>query len=229
MPIPAITTKASPVNPGPMVEIDLLKSMLNHALQLVTRAKDNPNVNHQRQWFGQGAGGDAEVTAWTDKLHGYLNGGLKTINFSCCATVDSIASFAQYQADKVRGGKAMLPGVRNMQLNAGFSSDRYSYGEKVGSLLHEITHMCLGTNDEKIMERECYGAPLCGTLARVRPELAITNADNWGYYFTSYHSDLNLTGTDWAYLTEAEVEARSSGVKGTIDKGVSVQMVGSKY
>jgi len=61
---------------------------------------------------------------------------------------------------------------------------------------------------------------MCGALARVRPESAIANADNWACCFTAYHTDLGLMGPDWKYLTEEEVETRNSGVKGTIEPGV---------
>jgi len=220
-----IISTQSKVNPGPMVSKETLAPMMEHALQLVSRANSNPNFNHKKQWFGHLADtNNEEITEWTQRMYKYLNEGLTKLSFSCCSTVDSIASFAQYKADKVRGGRFPPTKTRNMQLNAGFSSDRYSYGEKVGSILHEITHMRLGTNDEKIGSRDCYGADLCGVLARAFPDLAMTNADNWAYYFTSYHVDLGLTGANWKYLTEAEVEERSAGLKCTIDKGISVQM-----
>lgn len=221
MPIPNITSTLSPVNAGTLVPTALLNQMLTSALALAERAANHPDADYKKAWFGNAAlTNNHEIDAWARKVYGYLNGGLRKLDFSCCATAGSIASFAQYSADKVRGGKENLPTVRKMQLNAGFHSARYSYGEKVGSILHEITHMSIGTNDEKLLDRECYGAPLCGALARIRPELALTNADNWGYYFTNYHVDLNWTGDDWKYLTEAEVEERAAGMPCTVDKGV---------
>jgi Lysine-specific metallo-endopeptidase len=221
MPIPIITSKVSPVNPGTLVAVDVLKDLVTAGRRLVERAATLPNVEHKKAWFGHAATSNAdEITAWTAKMFAYLNDGLKTLNFSCCDTAGSIASFAQYATEKVRGGKENPTSVRYMQINAGFLDTKYSYGERVGSILHEITHMCIGTNDEKILERDCYGAPLCGALARIRPETALTNADNWAYYFTSYHTDLGLTGDNWKYLTEEEVEERNAGMKCTIEKGV---------
>ena len=208
MPIPNITSKVSKIIPGTLVPTETLVPMVTHALALVKRAHENAKPAYKSQWFGQRALNDPDINDWTEKMYKYLNGGLKTLNISCCSTVDSIASCAQYAGDKVRGGKEKPPTVRNIQLNAGFNMDRYSYGERVGSILHEITHLCIGTNDEMINNVNCYGAPLCVQLALTQPLLAMTNADNWGYYFTNYHLDLGLQGDDWKYLTAAEVLAR---------------------
>ena len=138
-------------------------------------------------------------------MYDYLNGGLKTLSFSCASTFGSIASSAMYQTDRVRGGLETPNKGVGIQINNGFRSDLYSYGEKVGTIIHELSHKCIGANDEQIALVDCYGAKLCAVMARMRPDLAITNAENWGYYFTSYHTDLQKLGANWKYLTEDEM------------------------
>ena len=205
MPIPTITVVQSKVSPGAaLTPKDDLAAMMQTAHDLVECAKTRPNITHKRTWFGSSA--DApEVAAWTDKMFAYIDGGLNKLNFSCCNTPGSIASCAMYTTDRVRGGAETPNKGVGMQLNNGFRSPLYTYGEKIGTILHELSHKCIGTNDEQIALKDCYGAVLCAVMARVRPDLAITNADNWGYYFTAYHTDLNLTGDDWKYLTEDEM------------------------
>lgn len=179
--------------------------MVRDAFKLIERAKQHPNPIHKKTWFGS-SGEKPEVEDWTNKMFNYLGGGLNKLTFACCKTPGSIASCAMYQADRVRGGRDTPNTGVDIQLNDGFRSDLYSYGEKVGTILHELTHKCIGTNDEQIALKDCYGAILCEVMARVRPELALTNADNWGYYFTAYHADCQLTGDKWRYLTAAELE-----------------------
>ena len=205
MPIPIVTVKESPVSKGaPITPVEDLRAMMLHAHMLIKRAHELPNVEHKKTWFGSSAT-SPDVAAWTEKMFGYIDGGMTKMDFSCANTAGSIASCAMYTTDRVRGGKETPNKSMGMQINNGFRSALYSYGEKVGTLLHEMTHKCIGTNDEQIALKDCYGALLCAVMARVRPELALTNADNWGYYFTAYHTDCGLIGDDWKYLTEAEM------------------------
>lgn len=205
MPIPTVTVKLSPVSKGaPLEPIDRLKAMVRDIHTLIGCAAQHPNVDHKRTWFGASAT-SPDVATWTAKLYGYIDGGLKQLNFSCANTAGSIASCAMYGTDRVRGGAPEPNKAVNMQLNNGFRSDLYSYGEKVGTIIHELTHKCIGTNDEQIALKDCYGAVLCEVMARVKPGEALTNADNWGYYFTAYHTDCGLTGDDWKYLTADEM------------------------
>lgn len=205
MPIPTVTVSTSKISPGaPLTPRDDMVAMMQHVLMLTKRAHEFPNTTHKTTWFGA-SGNIPEIAAWTAKMYNYVNGGLNKLSFSCANTPGSIASCAMYTTDRVRGGLAEPNKGVGMQLNNGFRSNLYSYGEKVGTILHELSHKCIGTNDEQIALKDCYGALLCATMARVRPDLAVTNADNWGYYFTAYHVDLQLTGDDWKYLSEAEM------------------------
>jgi hypothetical protein len=206
MPIPTVTVKESPVARGAQITpLDTLKQMVRDVHALIECAAKTPNINHKKAWFGSSAD-HPEVAAWTGKLFTYIDGGLNKLDFSCANTPGSIASCAMYTTDRVTGGKDVPNKLINMQLNNGFRSGLYSYGEKVGTIIHELTHKCIGTNDEQIALRDCYGALLCAVMARMRPDLAITNADNWGYYLTAYHTDLGWTGDDWNYLSEASMQ-----------------------
>lgn len=206
-----ISTTISKTNPGPLVTLETLTAMYKAGLNLVEQAVQFPEDEHKRFWFGvAGMTDSADIDRSAAKMQGFMNGGLKKLNFICTGTQGSMMSFNQYAKLKVHGGPAddLLDKSTNVMANVGFSSDRYSFGEKVGAMLHEITHMCIGTDDVTILGKEYYGADYCVELAAAHPNLAITNADNWCYYFTSYHDWIVEYDLDWRGLTPEEVARR---------------------
>ncbi|MHC5057871.1 MAG: M35 family metallo-endopeptidase [Planctomycetota bacterium] len=209
---PTITSKLSSVKTGgKLVQVSVLKAMYEAAYNLVVVAATSPNADAKRTWFGSSGQTDSTtINQRAVKMRDYMNGGLKKITFSCCGVAGSIAAFNQYSHLKVTGGPdpSKLNKASTVMINLGFHMDRYSWGEKVGALVHEITHMCIGTADVKLGSDEIYGADKCVDLAGSHSSLALKNADNWCYYFTSYHGSILQRGEDWRFLTPAEVKKR---------------------
>ncbi len=56
--------------------------------------------------------------------------------------------------------------------------------QRMNTIFHEITHKVLHTDDVVYpgTNDECYGDKLCKKLSHIHPDLAINNADNWGFY-----------------------------------------------
>jgi hypothetical protein len=208
---PAISVGVSPRIPGTPVPYDTLMEMYATGYNLVLEATNNPQAELKRVWFGsEGMTQSGQIDTSCAKMLAYMNGGLKKLNFNCTSEEGSMMSFNQYGKLKVPGGPSedQLNKQSQVNVNRGFSSDRFSFGEKVGAILHEITHMCIGTADVVYDGREMYGADYCVELAMKAPTVAITNADNWCYYFTSYHDKIIQSGFDWKGLTPEEVAAR---------------------
>jgi len=211
---PILTIGQSKANPGPLIDMDLLRSMYEAGFNLVLKAADAPSADAKRFWFGAGGlTNSGAIDTAAGKMRDYMNGGMTKMHYLCTATAGSMMSFNQYAFLKVPGGppEDKLGKATNVQVNAGFSSPRFGFGEKVGAILHEITHMCIGTNDVVYEGREMYGADYCVELAEADTNLALTNADNWCYYFTSYHDQIVQKGKDWSGLTPAEVANRRAG------------------
>ena len=56
--------------------------------------------------------------------------------------------------------------------------------QRVNTIFHEMTHKILKTDDVVFpgTTTECYGAEICQKLRKVHSDLALNNADNWGFY-----------------------------------------------
>jgi len=203
--------KVHSLNPGRLVDEKTLRAMLEAGYNLLVAAEAGTSSN-KRAWFGDyGTQKSADIDARVKKIRLYL-AGLKYICFSCSNTPDSIAAYNQKEKEKVEGGAGIdaLDKRPTIVLNAGFHMERYSWGEKVCSILHEITHMTIGTSDEKYKGRDVYGAVECDTLAKESPEQAYRNADNWAYYLGSYWKNTINRGNDWKYMTPEEVAERGA-------------------
>lgn len=55
---------------------------------------------------------------------------------------------------------------------------------RVNTIFHEMTHKILKTDDVEFpgTDTECYGVTMCQKLRKVHSDLALNNADNWGFY-----------------------------------------------
>ncbi|MDX1810945.1 MAG: M35 family metallo-endopeptidase [Gammaproteobacteria bacterium] len=208
---PVITVAQSKRNPGDLIDVSLLQKLYAAGYNLVLTAANSPSLENKKFWFGTGGQTNSQmIDEYSAKMKNYMNGGMKKLNFICTGTQGSMMSFNQYDHLKVPGGPAedRLGKSNNVMANAGFTLERFSTGERIGAILHEITHMCIGTNDVTIGDKEYYGADYCRELALDNTNLALTNADNWCYYFTSYHNQIMQSGFDWRYLTPEEVAQR---------------------
>lgn len=77
----------------------------------------------------------------------------------------------------------------NPETNQG-GDDSSLYSQSLGrvnTIFHEMTHKILRTDDVVFpgTNFECYGIPMCKKLRTIHPDLALNNADNWGFYMAN--------------------------------------------
>lgn len=87
------------------------------------------------------------------------------------------------QAKNVNFNLVICP--RLLKIMSSLGSDNQS---QVGTLLHEISHLLGGTDDETdpTTGNIAYGAAAAKNLAKNHPGLAINNAENFGFYISSF-------------------------------------------
>jgi hypothetical protein len=77
------------------------------------------------------------------------------------------------------------------------AGNRYTFGEKVASFAHELSHLVLNTDDLQVRNArgtqrtsEVYGADMAYALTIDNPDEALNSAENWGYYITAFREDV---------------------------------------
>lgn len=192
---------------GRLMKSAELQKMLDAAERLIARAARYKSDGYARQWFGAKALDNKLELAKIHRRCADLAANvaaLSTVVFQCAAS-EILGAIST--TDPLRGG----PTCR-IQLGRGFTYDRYSWGERVCTIVHEMTHWFLGTVDVTMDNgSDCYGAA-CLRLAESDTEYAkaLNNADNWAYYICQYRTDEEAG--DWRNFTEAEITARGSFV-----------------
>jgi hypothetical protein len=142
------------------------------------------------KWFGDSAG------PWMQRLGQSLNKmatvvNTKDINISFRALDHRKGSFAA--ASKPAAGWGTYTSVADaegqkfvIQLDTAwnkaplFSPPKMPGNSMFQTLVHEITHLLLDTNDH------AYGVPSALNLAKSSPNKAKDNADNWGYFVEEF-------------------------------------------
>lgn len=195
---------------GQLMKSTELQKMHDSAEALIKEAATIQKSDYALQWFGKAAFDD-RVLATIRRRCGDLNAGvsgLARVLFQCgqSETLGAIDT-----NDSWRGG-----GNCRIKLGRGFTYDRYSWGERVCTVVHELTHWFLDTVDATLAGGgDCYGGD-CLKLARSQQkserEKALNNADNWAYYICQYRSSGD-TG-DWSNFTEKEIADRGPFVSG---------------
>jgi hypothetical protein len=178
--------------------------MFDMAEALIDRAARGKNVEHAVKWFGplaQKANAQAAIFRGCAELSQRV-AGLSDLILVC---KDSETLGGINSNDPLRNG----PTCR-IELGRGFTYDRYSWGEQVCTLIHEMTHWFLKTKDVAMGNgEEAYGVN-CLKLANSATEgwKAMDNADNWAYYICEYRSPGECADHDWRFFTEQEITAR---------------------
>jgi hypothetical protein len=172
--------------PGILPNQAQLDSLLRKS-QMLAAAAVSGVAAKKTQWFGEfGNQKSGEIDSRAQKISTYL-ATLKYITFSCSNEKDSIAAYNQKTLEKVDGGASKLDANPTIILGEGFHMEKYNEDEKVCSLLHEFTHMTIGTLDQNDKALgDIYGDKKCLEFAQKHSADAYRNADNWAYYLCSY-------------------------------------------
>jgi len=193
---------------GLLMSATELQKMVNAAISLINKAALYKSDGNARKWFG---------TKATDNRVALPN-----IHIRCAALKLGVSAFTkvilQCGAAETLGAISTTDPLRNgatcrIQLGRGFTYDRYSWGERVCTIVHEMTHWVINTVDVNVEGVDAYGAA-CIKLADndTHADKALNNADNWAYYICEYRS--SAESGDWSNFTESEIEARGAFVSG---------------
>lgn len=183
---------------------DKLDGMTVEALKLIDRAATLKNDEYVKQWFG-----NSVTTVQLSKIHlrmAALNQGAKILQHIhyLCATTEGLGSIDFRERSQYK------PVSARVRLGRGFSYNRYSWGEKVCTIIHELTHWFIDTIDVEIDGVDAYGGE-CIKLAETataEDNKALNNADNWAYYICQYRDA--VSDDSWKYFTKSELAGRCS-------------------
>lgn len=187
----------------PMVKRQYLTGIVNEVETLVDRASRDKDDARARQWFGDGL-----TNVQLQGIHSnmaVMREGLAAVavmRFVCISTVTVAACDLD---NRLR----YKPTTCQILLGKGFTYQRYSWGEKVCTLAHELSHWFLDTTDETYLGEDAYGVKAFDMAAD--PSVAVRrqclkNAENWGYYISSYRNGND--GNDWSNMTRQELALR---------------------
>jgi hypothetical protein len=198
-----------------LLKVSYLAEIVNACESIIDEASRNPSRDKFGNWFGKK--NDTDLNFEHSKQH--VNSMLGYVR-STLLELESIQEATIAKTDQSD------PRLR-IGLGTRFSMDMYSFGERVVTFLHEISHKTTGlkTKDELYKGNEAYkGVAL--DLANDNAEFAraLKNAENWAYYLASYHVDANLgEGEKWKYTTsKVDIESRKLTANETVSEGRGV-------
>ena len=197
---------------GRLLKDTEMQKMLVAAESLIFKAATFKSDAYARQWFGVKATTKTELATIHRRCAQLQQGvaGLSSVIFQCGngETMGGISTI-----DPLRGGP-----ICRIQLGRGVTYDRYSWGERVCTIVHEMTHWFLDTVDQvtghgKNAGKDAYGIE-CLNMAESDIENAkvLNNAENWAFYICAYRGD-DEAG-DWRNFTEGELRLRPAFVSG---------------
>jgi hypothetical protein len=199
-----------------LFKISELQKMLNEAEKLIADAAKYKSDGFARQWFGSIATSKdelAKIHRQSAKLHAGV-AGLSVVVFQIVGG-EYLGAIDPAEKIALHGG-----GTMRILLGRGFSYTRYSWGEKVATIVHEMTHWFLDTIDDKFttgfdakrqapIEEDAYGpTALRLTEDEAQCKKALNNADNWAYYICQYRS--GSLAQDWRFFSESEMGSRGA-------------------
>jgi hypothetical protein len=205
-----------------LVKQETLQQMSAEVVALVKKASElsgNPDKKFKEKvktWFGPPAMNEDPDKKKLDTIKEGLGKLLicvttaKGISFTC-KDITTLAS-----AD-------LKSAALDFTLGTGFTWERYSWGEKVCTIIHELTHKAIPTKDVGAYAVDAlggsnvaYGAK-CIQLAKVKGDnaKALTNADNWGYFICEFRKEAGVVDAKdpdkWKFFKLLEIEARQAG------------------
>ena len=84
-----------------------------------------------------------------------------------------------------KGLPILLPLNGGLIANDGYNQSRFN------TLVHELSHLILGTEDQMWNGKEAYGAKRASRLAANEPDTAYENAENWGIFVEAVHRNIS--------------------------------------
>ncbi len=196
------------------------------ACNVVHEAHSNFDETLARKWFSGRVNVD-DVRRKTHDLHESLRTTPLNVRFAKNKEV-----LGAYDPDFQ---SSSAPGELVAQLGGPILSARYSWGEKVMTLLHEMSHIILKTIDIGSLNPRppfntlgaCYG-PFALQLAQnglkdlpssLTWDKAISNAENWGYFLISHYEKINsvdylVRPAEFTHLDDKTLKDYNSYVKG---------------
>jgi len=171
-------------------EVDALRDICTKVCGLAHRAATGSNAGKKMDWFGRMANSPAVIDG-LKTMDAYLNKQCVRITFvrkNTGQVVDQVMAEAsdygqvlpnvmQTTAFFKKSVKHTSSGIRIFAMNEIISAIKTNDElEQLNYVYHEATHKVLDTVDYK------YGQGACKVLAAHHPNLAVRNADNWGYF-----------------------------------------------
>ncbi|MDV6034726.1 MAG: hypothetical protein F9B45_32465 [Phycisphaera sp. RhM] len=147
-------------------------------------------------WFGDNG------AAWIQELKRKLNRMASVINLQSIAVHGSelnrrgggtyaaaqrpAGGWGDYTSVSASQGQNFHMRLDNNWNNSPLYATATNADSKFQTLVHELTHLILDTEDEEYDGEDAYGVAACQGLAADDPATAKTNADNWGYFVESF-------------------------------------------
>jgi hypothetical protein len=181
-----------------------LQKMFDKAELLIKTAAEGHNDDFAKKWFGTIATSKGKELEKIHERCAELHQGVEGLSKVVFEVVggEFLGGIDPKVKGQLKGG-----GTCRIQLGRGFAYTRYSWGEKVATIVHELTHWLLGTVDAKLGVDDAYGAKAIA-LSKDAKECgkALNNADNWAFYICEYRG---AAGTeDWRFFSEPEMKLR---------------------
>jgi hypothetical protein len=185
------------------------KKLVNHVFRLSrllvrTAYKNQGNeegVGLAKYWLG---GGGDELAADLELMYSYFEVCTDPLLCHYSKVQNDLASCLGTQKYRVEDyganwGKKRYQWVKGTQMMFGpvffrvpLVKHRYTLGEKVGSFLHELSHVLLGTEDKLLINgKETYGAVMAKEYVTEVGGGARLNAENWCYYLTGFREHVS--------------------------------------
>lgn len=192
----------------PMVKLQFLIKVVNEIETLVKRASQLKNDTSAKLWFG-----DNLTKVQLQRIHYDAKalheglGAVKLMRFVCRPS--SKTNEFSIASCNLNDKSLYKPTICEVRLGKGFNYSRYSWGEKICTLIHEFSHWFIGTTDETYQGEDAYGIKAFDMVkdpSTVERRKCLNNAENWGYYICSYR-DSSSDG-DWKNMTRNELARR---------------------
>jgi hypothetical protein len=188
-----------------LLDVSYLAWMVNGAEAVLEAALAGPNREKFKYWFGDfGSSQEAK----------FQHSQLKTRDMLEHARSNGFIfnQLSETTLAKTDQSRAAL----ELGLGTYMSLGIYSLGELVATLIHELSHKTPGlmtkdistgkTDLEGNAERAYKGEAVA--LAVKKPDDAYANAENWGYYIASYHSEAGFTSNFEHTKNRKDIESK---------------------